>query len=323
MFETFINNDNEFKKDIWLGLSREKKLLPSKYFYDEAGCLIFNEITKIPDYYLTNCEIEILENNKEKITAAFKGKSLNVIELGPGEGVKTAILIEQLMKDSVDFIYSPIDVSMSYLQTLAVNLNVRKHGFVFKAVCLDYFSGLNQVVTHSDRQNMVLFLGSSIGNFDLIGTKLFVRKLNELLKINDHVLIGFDLRKDINILMKAYNDSFGITRKFNLNLLERINRELDADFDIDKFMHYGLYNIYSGAMESYLISNEIQQVHIKKLGSTFIFNEFEPIHVEYSYKYLMSQINEIAKSSGFMVIEHFFDHRKYFVDSLWMKCKNV
>lgn len=169
----------------------------------------------------------------------------------------------------------------------------------------------------SMKKNFILFLGSSIGNFDPVTTQLFFSGIFNKLHDGDYVLIGFDLRKDIDIMIKAYNDSDGITRAFNLNLLVRMNHELGANFMIDKFGHYGTYNVYSGAMESYLVSLKEQNVHIGALEQSFKFEALEPIHVEYSYKYLLSQINDYAKSSGFKIVKNFFDSRQYYVNSLW------
>ena len=164
---------------------------------------------------------------------------------------------------------------------------------------------------------MVLFLGSNIGNFDHNEARFFLRNLWINLNDGDLVLIGFDLKKEINLLLKAYNDSTGITARFNLNLLERINRELGGEFDISKFRFFSTYEVYSGAIESYLVSLVEQEIPIKDIGRSFYFRSWEAIHTEYSYKYHISDIEGLAAETGYRVKEHLFDSRRYFVDSIW------
>lgn len=156
---------------------------------------------------------------------------------------------------------------------------------------------------------------------DPADTNNFLYELWKTLQDGDYLLIGFDLRKDINVMMRAYDDRDGITRDFNLNLLERINRELQANFDLSFFHHYATYDVYSGAMKSYLISFKKQQVYIDALHQTFTFQEFEPIHVENSYKYLHSQIEDYAANTGFEIVRHFSDAKGYFLNSLWRASK--
>jgi uncharacterized SAM-dependent methyltransferase len=181
----------------------------------------------------------------------------------------------------------------------------------------DYFKGMEWIKKHSEQRNVVLFLGSSIGNFDTLSTIEFLQHLHNTLNKGDFVLLGFDLCKDPNILMPAYNDKKGITREFNLNLLHRLNRELGANFNLDKFRHYSCYNVYNGAMESYLISLEKQTIYIDALKKIFEFREIEAIHVEYSFKYRSEQIEEWAHKTGFRIVKHYFDSHHYFLDSLW------
>jgi dimethylhistidine N-methyltransferase len=233
----------------------------------------------------------------------------NLIELGPGEGIKTQLLIEQFLADSLHFNYIPIDISAEYLHKLLNQFNRLITGLTMTPIHSDYFRGLKWINTNAKRRNLVLFLGSSIGNFDPIAVKVFLSHLHDALQDGDYVLLGFDLRKDIDILLRAYNDSAGLTREFNLNLLKRLNRELGANFKLEKFRHYPTYNVYSGAMESYLISLEAQIVAIKALARSFTFEAIEPIHVEYSYKYMLPQIEEFAQLTGFKTIENFTDSR--------------
>lgn len=310
-------NNNQFALDVRKGLLQDKKTIPSKYFYDEKGSELFNQITRHPDYYLTKCELEILETHKSELSQLVKNEEFNLIELGPGEGIKTLILLEQLLKDSRQFTYYTVDISCKYLDQLTSKFLGLLPELNIEAIYKDFNEGLRWLNLHSNKRNVVLFLGSSIGNFDEIETKKFLNTLRRDLNDGDYFLIGFDLRKDINVLLDAYDDSEKITEAFNLNLLERINKELEADFQINNFTHYATYNVYTGAMESYLISTKKQEVYSKCLDETFYFNEFESIHVECSYKYRYSQMEQFAKDSGFKVLKNFEDSKKYFALSLW------
>lgn len=307
----------EFVQDLTIGLAKPKKQIPSKYFYDEHGSELFNQITRHPDYYLTQCEFEILDKYKTQIANLFNSEPFNLVELGPGEGIKTQILVEEFLQKSLQFTYLPIDISKKYLKTLIDEFSNKLHQLKLLPLYSDYFRGLEWLRQHSQRANLVLFLGSSIGNFTPKEVQNFLEHLCQSLNKNDYVLLGFDLRKDVQVLMRAYDDSDGITRDFNLNLLKRINRELNADFDISKFKHYATYNVYSGAMESYLISLERQTIAIEALGQSFTFDKIEPIHVEYSYKFYLKQINELAEIAGFEVIQTYTDNKQYFIDTLW------
>jgi L-histidine N-alpha-methyltransferase len=175
----------------------------------------------------------------------------------------------------------------------------------------------------SRNRQVVLFLGSNIGNLDRTDSLEFLRKLWKTLNADDFVLIGFDQKKNIPVLNKAYNDSSGHTTEFNLNVLSRINRELGGDFDLDRFYHYGFYNPTEGAMESYLISLEEQQVYVRDLQRSFHFGKYEPVHLEYSFKFLPSDIEFLCDQTGFDVVKHFSDEQTYFIDSLWRVVKEA
>lgn len=307
----------EFILDLQEGLSKPRKQILSKYFYDELGSELFNQITRHPDYYLTKCEIEILNTYKKQIAKLFEGQHFNLVELGPGEGLKTQILMDELLSEMHQFSYLPIDISKKYLKNLVNQFSGKLSSEQLNPICSDYFRGLEWLRKHSKRSNLVLFLGSSIGNFSPLETQEFLYQLHDSLNKRDYVLLGFDLRKDVDILLQAYSDDAGITRDFNLNLLKRINRELNADFDLNKFQHYATYNVYTGAMESYLLSLEQQIVKIGDLEQSFLFEEIEPIHVEYSHKFTIKQINEFAHKAGFEIIQNYTDEKKFFIDALW------
>ncbi|MBX3708655.1 MAG: L-histidine N(alpha)-methyltransferase [Gammaproteobacteria bacterium] len=315
--EEYANEKSEFMEDIVTGLTKPCKQIQSKYFYDEYGSELFNQITRHPDYYLTRCEIEILTTYKHQIASLINSESFNLVELGPGEGVKTRILIEEFLQEELDFTYLPIDISKRYLKHLTHEFRSQLGFFRLTPIHSDYFRGLEWLRENSERKNLVLFLGSSIGNFNQEETKEFLCHLCHSLNKGDYILLGFDLRKDVDLLMHAYNDCDGITREFNLNLLQRVNRELGGDFDLNKFRHYATYNVYSGAMESYLLSLEQQLVTIDAVNKSFVFDAIEPIHVEYSHKFHVSQIEELAHATGFEIIQNFMDAKGFFIDTLW------
>lgn len=318
----YIENEKQiFLADVISGLSQFNKQIPSKYFYDEAGSILFNRITRHPDYYLTQCEIEILSNNYDYFAKLITQQAFNIVELGPGEGIKTQRFLQVFLQHNLSFTYIPIDISFKYLSNLKTLLQTELPNINMSAVQGDYLNGLKWLVNKSQNQNLILFLGSSIGNYSLEHAEKFFRDLRHIINNNDYVLIGFDLRKDIPTLIKSYDDNEGITREFNLNLLKRINQELGGNFNIDNFYHYATYNVYSGAMESYLVSLKEHEVLITEANKTFKLNPFEAIHVEYSYKYIPSQISSLAKKTGFKMIKNFTDSRHYFIDSLWQVVK--
>jgi L-histidine N-alpha-methyltransferase len=303
--------------DVLIGLTEIPKRIPSKHFYDEEGSRLFQEIMDLPEYYPTRSEFEILEDHKDQICDALNGQPFNLVELGPGDATKTRILLNHFTNSGLRFQYVPIDISESAMHQLVDALNaefprLRIHGFVS-----DYLNAVGRLKGLNNQRNMVLFLGSNIGNLRRSGARVFLRSLWNSLQDQDLLLIGFDLKKDIDLLLKAYNDSRGVTREFNLNLLRRINRELGANFDLTRFRHYATYNVSSGAMESYLVSQERQSVYVKEIGQSFHFDPWEPIHTEYSYKYLESDICKLAEETGFIPEMQMHDSKRYFTDCIW------
>jgi len=306
-----------FALDVLVGLSEQQKSIPSKYMYDDEGSRLFERITRLPEYYPTRCEIENLEKHRESIANHMGDQPFNLVEFGPGNGRKTSILIEYFLEKKMDFRYVPIDISDGAMNKLTDEMKSSFPALELEGLVSDYFSGIKWLNRRYNRRNLVLFLGSNIGNFNHGKARFFLRNLWNCLNDGDIALIGFDLKKDIELLIKAYNDEKGVTRDFNINLLKRINRELGGQFDLDSFRHAGLYNVIRGAMESYLISRREQEVYIEEIGRSFHFRPWEPIHMEYSYKYLESDIDTIAQETGYIVREHFYDTRRYFIDSIW------
>ncbi len=226
-----------FKEDIAAGLNADQKYLPSRYFYDAEGDKIFQEIMKMPEYYLTKAEFEILSTQAEDILAAIKanGREFDLVEFGAGDGYKTKILIEKLIAAGANFRYIPIDISKDVLVNLKADFQKLFPHLEIRPENSEYFQALEEINNKSQNPKVVLFLGSSIGNFREDSTVKFLNGLNNKLNKGDYAFIGFDLKKNPKIILDAYNDKQGITKSFNLNLLKRINRELGADFDIRCF----------------------------------------------------------------------------------------
>ena len=306
-------------KDTMEGLSSQTKYLSSKYFYDDKGSKIFQDIMRMPEYYLTNCEYEIFNSNKEEILNEFSGNEdqFEILELGAGDGLKTKILLSYFLTRNTDFYYKPIDISEEAVNNLVSSFEREIPNLKMNGQVGDYFDIIGDFKLNGQKKKIVLFLGSNIGNFNASLALNLLSQLRSVLNPQDQVFIGFDLKKDPDIIMKAYNDPYGHTAAFNLNLLERINREMGADFNLQNFKHHETYNPRSGAAKSYLISLKDQQVYIEDLNRSFFFKKWESIFMERSQKYDMDMINDLAINSGFEIVRNFYDDRQYFVNSLW------
>ena len=308
----------DFAYEVLVGLSESPKRLSSRYFYDDAGSRYFSRIMLLDEYYPTRCETEVLEQHTEAIIAPLLGKKpFNLVDLGAGDGKKTMIVLEALRRAGADFTFVPIDISEGAMKSLVGRVRERMPDVKVEGLVCEYTEGVHYLGReHSERRNLVLFLGSNIGNFNRVQARAFLRRLWSSLSEGDYALVGFDLKKDIEVLLAAYNDREGVTAAFNLNLLERINRELGANFDLGKWRHYGTYNVFSGAMESYLVSLEPQVVRVDAVEQSFAFDAWEPVHTEYSYKYLRSDVEELSGDTGFTVRERFEDANGWFLDAL-------
>lgn len=313
-----FNELDAFALDVLVGLSERHKTLPSKYLYDARGSELFRKITQMPEYYPTDCEVEVLERHKDDILEFTKREEqFNLVELGAGFGRKTKILLDHFTLAGCKVRYVPIDISESATRELVEACAKEYPDLEVDGIVSDYFAGLKYLNNRYDCRDFVIFLGSSIGNLTSAQARVFLRNLWNCLDHRDLALIGFDLKKDIELLLSAYNDKQGTTAEFNFNLLHRINRELGGNFDISKFRHFGTYDVFSGGMESYLVSLENQEVFIEYIGRSFSFAPWEPIHTEYSYKYLIEDIERLASDTGFVVLRHLLESRKYYADSIW------
>lgn len=310
---------NTFAQDVLNGLTAETKYLSSKYFYDDNGSRIFQEIMNMPEYYPTNAEFEILSMQSKQIIDAleFSGP-FNIVELGAGDGFKTFKLLEYLISTNIDFHYIPIDISKEAIDILTKRLKEKLPSLKIHPKVGDYFEILKDN-RKSDYPSLLLFLGGNIGNYQQEEAEHLLELINKNMKTEDKLLIGIDLKKNPIIIHNAYYDRHGITKRFNLNLLLRINRELDADFKIDDFDFYCHYNPITGDVMSYIVSLTKQSVYIKALDKTIQFNYNELIWTELSKKYSLDEISNLAQASHFKPTSNFLDCKHYFTDSLWEK----
>lgn len=319
MSESTKPEQNRFATDVDTGLSSDPKYLSSKYFYDDEGSRLFQEIMKLPEYYLTRSELEIFQDHGDDICERFGAGegAFDLIELGAGDGLKTAVLVEKLLQGGNSFTFVPIDISAEAINVLKAKFEERFPGLEMRPEVGDYFRTLEEFEKRSDKRKLILFLGSNVGNFSERKAVEFFGHLREVVNPTDRLLIGFDLHKNPRTILNAYDDSLGITPKFNLNLLKRINRELDADFDLDGFSHYAGYHPLERAARSFLISQKEQVVRIGALNKEFVFDQWEPIFMEISQKYDTRMIDALASQSGFTVVDNFFDRNRFYADSLW------
>ncbi|MDY0933154.1 L-histidine N(alpha)-methyltransferase [Chryseobacterium sp. CFBP8996] len=315
--QTQNNSKETFLADVLEGLKSTPKKLHSKYFYDKAGDQLFQQIMNMPEYYLTNCELDIFKNKIEILAKSIliDNEPFDLIELGAGDAMKSSYLLEHLTKKNIDFTYMPIDISGHILKEL--DEKFRRDLPELEVITLegDYFDMLDKAMSISPRRKVVLFLGGNIGNMDLEESYNFCRELRRKLNRGDILLVGFDLKKNPHIILNAYNDSAGITSSFNLNLLIRMNRELKANFDVLNFQHYQTYDPISGACKSYLVALVEQNVHIG--NQVFHFEENELIDMEISQKFSQDDISKLSRDSKFHIIDEIADSKNWFVDSIW------
>lgn len=309
---------NKFLQEVLAGLKDSPKHLSSKYFYDEAGDKLFQQIMASDEYYPTRCEMEIFSQQTEALASTLKNgfTDFDLIEMGAGDATKSSYLLQQLVNDHVNFNYCPIDISKSMVAHLEEEMPKRIPGLKIMGLNGEYFQMLEKASKISSKRKVVLFLGSNIGNIPIYETTKFCKELRSHLNKGDLILIGFDLKKNPRIIRAAYNDKQGFTKAFNLNLLTRMNRELNADFDLSQFEHYPSYDPQSGACKSYLISLKEQTVRIGE--ADFIhFKKHESIFMEISQKFSVEETDEIALASGFKPIKHFTDTKGWFLDTIW------
>ena len=312
------NIEKSFAEEIAFSLNEDSKFISPKFFYDKKGSNLFESICSVPEYYPTRTEISILKKLEHDLPS-YLNENVRLVELGSGASVKTRLILDVFTKLQAKTEYFPIDIS-EILTESSEQLLKDYPTLNITGIIDTYEGGLEFLQNYDDRQNLIIFLGSSFGNFSPEDGKIFLKKIFSTLKQGDLFLIGLDLVKDKTILESAYDDSQGITAKFNLNVLSRINDELDADFIINNFSHYSVYNENDQRIEMNLKSLIPQSVTIKKSNLSLNLDEGELIHTEYSHKYNPSQIKTLLCNIGFEIKNMWLDDKKYF--SLTLVSKN-
>jgi len=299
-----------FAQELSSSLDQKQKSIHPKFFYNKKGSQLFEEICKLPEYYLTRTEISILTQLYEKLPPHLNG-DFRLVELGSGSSKKTRILISIIERLQKYVEYFPIDIS-KILRDSSKKLRDDYENLHITGIIDSYESGLEFIKNYDNKKNLIVFLGSSFGNLDYENGLEFLQKINSSMKKDDLFLIGLDLVKDKRVLERAYNDSQGVTAKFNLNVLSRINSELDSNFNINKFVHNAIYNESQNRVEIYLRSLENQIVNIPKARMILQIKQDELIHTENSYKYTIPEINKMLSMTGFRIKDIWYDEKKYF-----------
>jgi L-histidine N-alpha-methyltransferase len=298
---------SEFLSEAIAGLSSTPRTLPCKYFYDARGAALFQKISELPEYYLTRAELQILDRYCGDIARAL-GPNIELIGLGTGAGTKTCILLEKLEAPAA---YIPVDISKKQLERSTASFRKIFPTLEILPVCADYLEPIRlPSPARQALRKIVYFPGSTIGNFEPDAARQFLQRVANHCRRGGGLLIGVDLQKDRHVLERAYNDSAGVTAQFNLNLLARANRELGADFDLEQWRHYAVYNSTEGRIEIYLISEIDQTVRLQ--DRQFDFRAGERIATEYSYKYTKESFIELTHEAGFDFSQMWTDDARWF-----------
>ncbi|MUH36316.1 L-histidine N(alpha)-methyltransferase [Zobellia amurskyensis] len=306
--------ETQFEEDVHTGLTDFPKHLSSKYFYDEKGDRLFQDIMSMPEYYLTQKEYDILLNHTAEIAQLFASGNpkFKLIELGAGDGKKTKILLKHLSENDFEFKYQPIDISQSVLNGLEDSLQKELPNVRVEPQQGTYFEALKKINSENGTKKIILFLGSNIGNLLHEQAIDFLKNVQELMQDDDLLFIGFDMKKNPQTILDAYNDPTGITAAFNKNVLARINNELGGNFNLDKFLHWEVYDPETGTAKSYLVAKEAQSVRIDKLDVLINFGQWETIHTEISQKYDDKVVAWLAEKAGLKIETEFCDAEKHY-----------
>lgn len=297
---------SSFKDDVVAGLGQMPKTLPAKHFYDKTGSELFNAITKLPEYYVSRTEMEILHDFGPDIAAAIGGQA-HIIELGSGSFEKINQVLPFLDKPAA---YKPVDISISALQDTAEQVLKYYPALEVTGICADYTSTLDFLHDDPETNKTICFLGSTIGNFQKEEAADFLQSLGRELAAGGRILIGVDLKKDTSLLRKAYNDAKGVTAAFNLNILERMNKEMNTGIHADDFMHHAFYSEKNGRIEMHIQSNKEQLISLEE--HTFHFSKGETIHTENSHKFSISEFIALVDQAQLEVDAFWTDENEWF-----------
>jgi dimethylhistidine N-methyltransferase len=292
------------------GLSSPQKWLPCRYFYDHLGSLLFERICRLPEYYLTRTERAILERSAQEMVEAA-GEDVAIVEFGSGSSGKTRLLLEAALAQQRHLHYVPIDISADFLRASALSLLDEYDRLTVTAIAGEYQEGIAALPDH-DQPRLILFLGSSIGNFTRVESVDFLRHVRQQMQSQDRLLVGIDLRKDRRVIEAAYNDSEGVTAQFNRNLLIRINRELGGDFNLNAIAHHAPFVEAESRIEMRLISKRRQAVRVAAIDQTITLEQGEYIHTENSHKYSLSGFDTLCRKAGLTIQDLWQDDREWF-----------
>jgi len=305
-----VKTKQSFAKEISQSLRQNPKFIDPKFFYDKKGSALFEKICLLPEYYLTRTEVEILHHIQNDLNH-YLDSDYRLVELGSGSSTKTRLILDVLQQSQDKIEYFPIDIS-EILEESSKDLLKHYPELQITGIIDTYEDGLEFLRNYDDKNNLIVFLGSSFGNFSPDDGLDFLQKINSTMKDSDLFLIGLDLVKEKQFLEKAYNDSEGITSQFNLNVLSRINKELDGDFDLNSFEHHSLYNEKKKRIEIYLRSIKKQTARIIKANLSLTFEKDELIHTENSYKYTPSDIKYMMENAGLKIKQIWYDKNKHY-----------
>jgi L-histidine N-alpha-methyltransferase len=308
---------DSFADAVEHGLGGDPKTLPCRFLYDAVGSEIFEEICELPEYYLTRAERQVLHDHADDIAGQFE-QAVTLAELGSGSSTKTRLLIEAFLRRQPRLRYVPVDISPTMLEDTAQGLLGDYHALEIHAIASEYQEGLRHVGRETGQAKVIAWLGSNVGHCDRAAAARFLRSIRDAMAPRDRVLIGIDLRKQKEMLERAYDDAQGVTARFNLNLLARINRELEGDFVLEQFRHEANWREQEGRVELGLRSLQAQTVRIGALDMTVSFAADEWLHTEDSYKYSLAEIDTLCAAAGLEVGQRWTDARgRYTLD--WLR----
>jgi L-histidine Nalpha-methyltransferase len=307
-----------FAEDVRAGLTANPRRLPCSYFYDAKGSILFEQICDLPEYYLTRTEREILRLAAPDLAAMLPDVPL-LVELGSGSASKTRLLLEAFLANRDTLCFVPVDISPTILEESARALLNDYDRLDILGLVGEYERGLDWLRAHSGQARLILFLGSTVGNLTRTEAAAFLHRIGETMSADDRLLVGIDLLKDPEIIERAYNDAAGVTERFNLNILERINRELGGTFEPAQFRHLAYFNEVEGRIEMYLESRREQRVRIDDLDLEVSFAAGQRIHTEHSYKYTLAEIERLAQDAGLQLRHQWFDPNHWFSLNLFSR----
>ncbi len=311
LIESELENRSELADAVREGLTQPIKSLPCRFLYNDEGSQLFEQICELPEYYLTRAEREVLTNRAGEIAALFP-EPTTLAELGSGSSSKTRLLIDAFLERRSTLLYVPVDISRGILEESALELLAAYEALEVLAIAGEYTQGLRRLRHQGDHRKLIVWLGSNVGNLEREAAAQFLQDVREVMSPADRMLVGIDLRKEAAVLEPAYDDAQGVTARFSLNLLQRINDELGGKFELESFVHRAVYEEGPGRVKIDLVSQRDQTVDISYLDLQVHFARGEGIHTESAYKYSRAEIDALAASAGLRVDHQWFDAAKRF-----------